>query len=85
VRAWPGGYRIANVNRDVSFTVQDTDTIQLIRPGPTPAAVTVSLQRLTAAKKGSTVTVTTSPAASKLDARLGRGLFDAATVVLKSS
>jgi hypothetical protein len=85
VRAWPGGYRISNVNRTISLTVQDTDTIQLIRPGPSPAAVTVSLQRLTAAKKGQAVTVTTAPAAAKLDAQLGRGLFDAATVVLKPS
>jgi hypothetical protein len=40
---------------------------------------------LTAAKKGQRVTVTTTPAAQKLDAFLGRGLFDAATVVLKPS
>jgi hypothetical protein len=85
VRAWPGGYRIANVNRSVSFSVQDTDTIQLIHTGPTPAATTVSLQRLLSAKKGTSVTVTTAPASSKLDAQLGRGLFDAATVVLKPS
>jgi hypothetical protein len=85
VRAWPGGYRIANVNRNVTFSVAGTDTIQLIRPGPTPAAATVSLQRLLAAKKGTALTVTTAPAAAKLDAQLGRGLFDAATVVLKPS
>jgi hypothetical protein len=85
VRAWPGGYRIANVNRNVTFSVAPTDTIQLIRPGPTPAAATVSLQRLLAAKKGTALTVTTAPAAAKLDAQLGRGLFDAATVVLKPS
>ena len=48
-----------------------------------PAATTVSLARLTAAKKGQALTVTTAPAATKLDALLGRGLFDAATVVLK--
>ncbi len=85
VRAWPGGYRIAKVNRNVSFTVQDTDAIQLIRPGPTPAAATVSLERLLSAKKGTPVTLTTAPAAKKLDAQLGRGLFDAATVVINPS
>ncbi len=82
MRAWPGGFRIGNVNRTISFTVADTDSIQLIPAGPTPAA-TVSLARLTAAKKGQKLTVTTAPAATKLDAQLGRGLFDAATVVLK--
>ena len=51
--------------------------------GPSPAASTVSLARLTAAKKGQSVTVTTAPASTKLEALLGRGLFDAATVVLK--
>jgi hypothetical protein len=85
VRAWPGGYRISNVNRTINVTVQDTDSIQLIRSGPSPAAVTVSLQRLTSAKKGTAVTVTTAPAPAKLDAQLGRGLFDAATVVLRPS
>jgi hypothetical protein len=83
VRAWPGGYRIANGTRGVTFTLQDTDAIQLVRSGPTQAAVSVSLQRLVATKKGTRVTVTTAPAASKLEAQLGRGLFDAATVVLK--
>jgi hypothetical protein len=83
LRAWPGGFKIPNVNRTISLTVQDTDSIQLLHTGPTPAATTVSLARLTAAKKGQSVTVTTAPAATKLDALLGRGLFDAATVVLK--
>jgi hypothetical protein len=85
VRAWPGGYRIAHVNRNVSFTVEDTDSIQLIHRGPSPAATTVSLQRLLSAKKGTSVTLTTAPAATKLDAQLGRGLFDAATVVINPS
>jgi hypothetical protein len=85
LRAWPGGFRIPSVNRGISLTVEDTDSIQMIRSGPTPAATTVSLARLTAAKKGQRVTVTTTPAAQKLDAFLGRGLFDAATVVLKPS
>ena len=84
LRAYPGGYRFA-VNRAVTFSVQDTDAIQLLHTGPSPAATTVSLQRLLAAKKGTSVTVTTAPAASKLDAQLGRGLFDAATVVIKPS
>ena len=83
LRVWPGGFRIPNVNRAISLTVEDTDSIQVLRTGPTPAATTVSLARLTAAKKGQAVTVTTTPAATKLDALLGRGLFDAATVVLK--
>jgi hypothetical protein len=83
LRAWPGGFKIPNVNRSISLTVQDTDSIQLLHTGPTPAATTVSLARLTAAKKGQSVTVTTAPASTKLDALLGRGLFDAATVVLK--
>jgi hypothetical protein len=83
VRAWPGGFRVSSVNRTISLTVDAGDSIQLLRPGPSPAALTVSLQRLTAAKKGQWVTVTTTPAAQKLDAFLGRGLFDAATVVLK--
>ena len=85
LRVWPGGYRFAKANRTVSFTVEDTDSIQLIRSGPSPAASTVSLQRLLAAKKGTAVTVTTAPAPWKLNAQLGRGLFDAATVVLKPS
>ena len=85
LRVWPGGFRIPSVNRAISLTVADTDSIQLLHTGPTPAATTVSLARLTAAKKGQSVTVTTSPAATKLDALLGRGLFDAATVVLKPS
>jgi hypothetical protein len=83
LRAWPGGFRIPSVNRTISLTVADTDSIQQLRSGPTPAAVTVSLTRLTTAKKGQSLTVTTAPAATKLDAQLGRGLFDAATVVLK--
>lgn len=83
LRVWPGGYRISGLNRDVSFAVQDTDTIQLLHTGPTPAATTVSLQRLLGAKKGTSLTVTTAPAASKLEAQLGHGLFDAATVVIK--
>ena len=83
LRVWPGGFRIPNVNRSISLTVQDTDSIQLIHTGPAPAATTVSLGRLTAAKKGQAVTVTTAPASTKLEALLGRGLFDAATVVLK--
>ena len=85
LRVWPGGFRIPSVNRAISLTVADTDSIQLLHTGPTPAATTVSLARLTAAKKGQSVTVTTAPAATKLDALLGRGLFDAATVVLKPS
>ena len=85
LRVWPGGYSIPSVNRAISLTVADTDSIQLLHTGPTPAATTVSLARLTAAKKGQSVTVTTAPAATKLDALLGRGLFDAATVVLKPS
>jgi hypothetical protein len=85
LRAWPGGFRVPNVNRTVSLTVSDTDSIQVLHTGPTPAATTVSLQRLVAAKEGQAVTVTTAPAARKLDALLGRGLFDAATVVLKPS
>jgi hypothetical protein len=83
LRVWPGGYRISGLNRDLSFTVQDTDSIQLLHTGPTPAATTVSLQRLLGAKKGTSLTVTTAPAASKLEAQLGHGLFDAATVVIK--
>jgi hypothetical protein len=83
LRVWPGGFRIPNVNRSVSLTVEDTDSIQLLRSGPAPAATTVSLARLTAAKKGQAVTVTTAPATTNLAALLGRGLFDAATVVLK--
>ena len=83
LRVWPGGFRIPNVNRSISLTVADTDSIQLLHTGPTPAATTVSLARLTAAKKGQSLTVTTAPAAPKLEALLGRGLFDAATVVLK--
>jgi hypothetical protein len=85
LRAWPGGYRIGSVNRNITLTVADTDSIQLLRPGPSPAAVTVSLERLLAAKAGTPVTVTTAPAPAKLDAQLGHGLFDAATVVLKPS
>jgi len=85
LHAWPGGYPIRSVNRNITLTVEDTDSIQLLRPGPSPAAVTVSLERLMAAKKGTALTVTTSPAAANLDAELGRGLFDAATVVLKPS
>ncbi len=69
----------------ISLTVEDTDSIQLLHTGPSPAASTVSLARLTAAKKGQSVTVTTAPASTKLEALLGRGLFDAATVVLKPS
>lgn len=83
LRVWPGGYRIPSVNRKIALTVSDTDSIQLLHSGPVPAATTVSLARLTAAKKGQAVTVTTAPAAPKLEALLGRGLFDAATVVLK--
>jgi hypothetical protein len=85
LRAWPGGFRVPNVNRSISLTVEDTDSIQMIHSGPTPAATTVSLARLTAARKGQAVTVTTAPATAKLDAVLGRGLFDAANVVLKPS
>jgi hypothetical protein len=85
VRAWPGGYRFARVNRNVTFTVQDTDSIQVLHAGPTPAATTVSLQRLLSAKKGTSLTLTTAPASKKLDAQLGRGLFDAATVVINPS
>jgi len=85
LRAWPGGFRVPNVNRDITLTVSDTDSIQVLHTGPTPAATTISLQRLSAAKIGQTVTVTTAPASRKLDALLGRSLFDAATVVLKAS
>jgi peptidase M23-like protein len=85
LRVWPGGFRIPNVNRTISLTVADTDSIQLLHTGPTPAATTVSLARLTTAKKGQSLTVTTAPASTKLDALLGRALFDAATVVLKPS
>ena len=85
LRVWPGGFRIPSVNRSIALTVADTDSIQLLHTGPSPAASTVSLARLTAAKKGQSVTVTTSPASTKLEALLGRGLFDAATVVLKPS
>lgn len=83
LRAWPGGFRVRNVNRTITLAVEDTDSIQQLRNGPTPAAATVSLQRLTAAKEGQGLTVTTAPAATKLQALLGRGAFDAATVVLK--
>ena len=85
LRAWPGGFRVPTVNRAISLTVADTDSIQMIHSGPTPAATTVSLARLTAAKKGQTLTARTAPAAARLDALLGRSLFDAATVVLKPS
>lgn len=83
LKAWPGGFRVPNVNRTITLAVQDTDSIQQLRTGPTTAALTVSLQRLTSAKQGQPLTVTTAPAANKLDAQLGRGAFDAATVVLK--
>jgi len=85
LRAWPGGFRVAGVNRPIALTVDDTDSIQRIGTGPVPAATTVSLARLTAARKGQAVTVTTAPATATLNARLGRGLFDAATVVLRPS
>jgi hypothetical protein len=85
LRVWPGAYRIPSMNRRVALTVSDTDSIQHLGTGPAPAATTVSLARLTSAKKGQAVTVTTAPAPVKLDALLGRGLFDAATVVLKST
>ena len=85
LRAWPGGFRIPNVNRNISITVDATDSVQQLGAGPAPAARTVSLTRLTAARKGQALTVTTTPAATKLDALLGRSLFDAATVVLKPS
>jgi hypothetical protein len=84
LRAWPGGFRVPNVNRNISITVDETDSVQQLGTGPAPAARTVTLARLTAAKKGQALTVTTAPAATKLDALLGRSLFDAATVVLKS-
>ena len=64
LRVWPGGFRIPSVNRFISLTVEDTDSIQLLRTGPSPAASTVSLARLTAAKKGQSVTVTTAPAST---------------------
>jgi hypothetical protein len=38
LRVWPGGFRIPSVNRAISLTVRDTDSIQLLHTGPTPAA-----------------------------------------------
>ena len=82
LRAWPGGYKVADVNRSVNVVVDADDAIQQLRTGLTTAAATVSLNRLLAAKKGQGLTVKTAPAPKKLDAQLGRMAFDASTVVL---
>ena len=82
LRAWPGGFRVPNVNRTITMTVDADDDIQQLASGPATAALSVSLQRLIAAKKGQALTVKTAAAPKKLEAQLGRGAFDAATVVL---
>jgi len=82
LRAWPGGYKVADVSRAINVVVDADDAIQQIQTGLTTAAATVSLSRLLAAKKGQSLTVKTAPAPKKLDAQLGRMPFDASTVVL---
>jgi hypothetical protein len=82
LRAWPGGYKVVDVNRTVNVVVDIDDAIQQIHTGLATAAATVSLNRLLAAKKGQALTVKTAPAPKKLEAQLGRMPFDASTVVL---
>ena len=85
VRAWPGGYRIANVNRTSASPSRTPTLSSCSRPARHRRRPPSLSQRLLAAKKGTSVTVTTAPAATKLDALLGCGLYDAATVVIKPS
>ena len=83
LRAWPGGYRVPHVNRTLAVDVQSTDSIEQLGSGPSPAAASVSLQRLLAARKNRKLTVRTAPARRQLSVQLGRAAFDAAAVVLK--
>lgn len=79
----PGGFHVGKVNRTITVAVGVDDTIRQLRSGPATAAVAVSLQRLSAAKKGKPLTVKTAPQPAKLRELLGLGTFDAASVVLK--
>jgi hypothetical protein len=82
LRAWPGGFRVGSLGRNVTVTVDENASIFRQRSGPSTAAATVALDALTSAKKGQRVVVKTAPAKQSLDAKLGRLPFGAASVTL---
>lgn len=81
LRAWPGGFRVPNVERTLTVDVSDTATIQL-RTGTSLQLVT--LETLIEASAGQQLVISTEPAKRTLEAQLGRRSFDASGVVLTS-
>jgi hypothetical protein len=83
LRAWPGGFRVPNVEKTLTINVSDTATIQQ-RLEPSDQLVTVPLETLADAPAGQSLVVSTEPAKRTLEAQLGRRSFEAAGVVLTS-
>ena len=78
LRAWPGGFRFANLGRTLTVTVPVSASIE--RPGVTNLA---SVLTLSAVKKGQQLVVWTAPAKVTLAAQIGSdGALAAERVVL---
>jgi NlpC/P60 family protein/peptidase M23-like protein len=83
LRAWPGGFRLSNVGRNVTVKVSSTADIEL---AATDLASASTVTTLLSAHKGQAVSVKTPPAAPTLPALLGRsGALQASQIVLGAS
>jgi hypothetical protein len=82
LRAWPGGFKLNNVGRNVTMKVSSTADIELA--GPDLASANTPTTLLTA-QRGQPVSVKTPPAAPKLQALLGRsGAIQASEILLSA-
>ena len=79
LRAWPGGYKVGNVNRSVTISVPQETSIQI--GGPDLASR--SSATLKSAAAGQAVSVRTAPATPTLPALLGKaGVLQASEIIL---
>ncbi len=80
LRAWPGGFRLNNVGRNVTVKVSGTANIEL---AATDLASANTATTLLSAHKGQPVSVKTPPAAPTLQALLGKsGALQASEILL---
>jgi len=80
LRAWPGGFKLSNVGRNVTVKVSETADIELAAPDLASANTPTTL--LTA-QRGQPVSVKTPPSAPTLQALLGKsGALQASEIIL---
>ena len=69
LRSYPGGYVFSKVGRTIQLSTSDETVVERAAKG---AAQAVTLVPLTALKRGLSVRIWTAPAASTLDAQMGK-------------